>query len=281
MKKIVLSIMIICLSVKSYAQMADTVCVERDVHIQAKVGYNIGGTVPAGFPAEMRSLNSYAPKFNFRAGVEAEMMFTEDYGVSTAVFLEREGFKTDVRMRHYDITLRQGGEEIFGPFSGNVVIEIVQTGITIPVQGVWRMSRNTKLRFGPYISIVADRSFQGYAYGKKIYDAEGNWTGNFDAYIRRDEIRGEKVEIGDIYTDENGNTIDKRGTFSGEEFDAYLRRFQWGIDISADCMLSERWGAYASLSYGFNSAFNNKKGNPVSMSLHPVYLSLGAVYCIK
>ncbi|MGM9713904.1 MAG: outer membrane beta-barrel protein [Prevotella sp.] len=246
-----------------------------------RLGYSIGGTIPIDFPAEMRALNSYSPKVNYQFGIDYERMLTDKYGIQLGLYLERRGFKSEVEMRHYDITLEQGGEKIKGPFSGNVVIEIVQIGVTMPIQATWHPDERWNLRLGPYISYIHDRSFQGYAYGKKIYDADGKWTGSFDAYIRRDEIRGEKVEIGDIYKDEAGNTIDKRGTFSGEDYDSYLRKFQYGIDMGADFKISRYWGAYADFTFGLNSAFNGKEGNPVSMALHPMYLTVGVTYRLK
>ena len=249
--------------------------------LSIRLGYSIGGTIPIDFPAEMRALNSYSPKVNYQFGIDYERMLTDKYGLQLGLYLERRGFKSEVEMRHYDITLEQGGEKIKGPFSGNVVIEIVQIGVTIPVQATWHPDERWTLRLGPYVSYIHDRSFQGYAYGKKVYDADGKWTGSFDAYIRRDEIRGEKVEIGDIYKDEAGNVVDKRGTFSGEDYNSYLRRLQYGVDMGAEFKINRSWGAYADFSFGLNSAFNGKEGNPVSMALHPTYLTVGLTYRLR
>ncbi|MDO4209423.1 MAG: outer membrane beta-barrel protein [bacterium] len=249
--------------------------------LSLRLGYSIGGTIPIDFPAEMRALNSYSPKVNYQFGIDYERMLTDKYGLQLGLYLERRGFKSEVEMRHYDITLEQGGEKIKGPFSGNVVIEIVQIGVTIPVQATWHPDERWTLRLGPYVSYIHDRSFQGYAYGKKVYDADGKWTGSFDAYIRRDEIRGEKVEIGDIYKDEAGNVVDKRGTFSGEDYNSYLRRLQYGVDMGAEFKINRSWGAYADFSFGLNSAFNGKEGNPVSMALHPTYLTVGLTYRLR
>lgn len=249
--------------------------------LSLRLGYSIGGTIPIDFPAEMRALNSYSPKVNYQFGIDYERMLTDKYGLQLGLYLERRGFKSEVEMRHYDITLEQGGEKIKGPFSGNVVIEIVQIGVTIPVQATWHPDERWTLRLGPYVSYIHDRSFQGYAYGKKVYDADGKWTGSFDAYIRRDEIRGEKVEIGDIYKDEAGNVVDKRGTFSGEDYNSYLLRLQYGVDMGAEFKINRSWGAYADFSFGLNSAFNGKEGNPVSMALHPTYLTVGLTYRLR
>ena len=253
----------------------------RHLNVTLRAGYAVGGTIPIDFPPEMRGLNSYSPKFNYVFSVNVSTPLLADWGVETALRFERRGFQSDVTMRHYQITLEQGGEKISGPFSGNVVINAVQAAITLPLYAVWHVSDKVALKAGPYVSYVTDRTFHGYAYGEKVYDADGTWSGHFDAYIRRDEVRGEKVEIGNVYTDSNGNIVDKRGTFSGEEFNDYMRRFQYGVAMGCDMMLSRKWGAFAELSYGFNSAFTDDSGNPVTMPLHPVYLTLGVIYRLK
>lgn len=253
----------------------------HDIEYTFRAGYAIGGTIPVDFPVEMRGLNSYTPKFNYRFSLNARKQINKDFSLETALIFERKGFKSDVAMKHYQITLEQGGEKVTGPFSGNVVINAVQTGITIPINAVWLLSDKVSLKAGPYLSFITDKNFHGYAYGEKVYDASGNWTGHFDAYIRRDEIRGEKIEIGNVYIDSNGNQVDKRGTFSGEEYNDFMAGFQYGVNIGCDVMLSRKWGVFADLSYGINSAFTDKPGNPVTMSLHPLYFTLGAIYRLK
>lgn len=250
-------------------------------NINVRAGYALGGTIPTDFPTEMRSLNSFSPKLSYRFGVTAERHVTLRHSLEVGLYIERRGFKSDVSMRQYEITLDQGGERIHGPFTGKVNMEIVQTGLTLPVMWSWKASQRLKLKVGPYLSYISDRKFQGYAYGEKVYDADGNWNGGFDAYIRRDEIRGEKVEIGNVFTDANGNAVDKRGTFNGPEFDEYLRHWQYGLDFGADYFLTGNWGLFADLTYGLNSAFNGKEGNPVSMPLHPIYFMVGGTYRIK
>lgn len=249
--------------------------------IDARLGYAIGGTVPLGFPAELRELNGYSPKANYRFGIDVERHLNDKYGIQAGLYFERHGFKGDVTVKQFDVVLRQGGEKITGPYTGDVVANINQTCLTLPVQGVLHLNESCKLKFGPYIQYVSDRQFEGYAYGHKVYDADGNWTGSFDAYLRRGEVRGEKVEVGDIYTDENGVVVDKRGTFDGPEFNKFLRRMQVGVNLGCDYYVTKRIGVSADLSYGFNSAFNSEDGNPVSMGLHPLYFTVGAIYRLK
>ena len=261
---------------------AENLNVKETWNITARAGYNIGGTVPAGFPAELRKINGYSPKFNYSIGIDAERMLNDKFGVQAAVLLDRKGFKGDVTMRQYDITLDYSGSRISGPYTGNVVANIIQTGITIPVQVSWWLSDRAKLKFGPYASFIVGRSLYGYAYGNKVYDANGTWTGEYDAYLRNGWSIGSKIEIGNIETDDKGNvTSDSRGTFEGDDFNKFMRKFQYGLDLGLDYYFTHRIGAFADLSYGLNSAFTNEEGNPVNMGLHQLYLTVGITYKIK
>lgn len=238
----------------------------RHWNFDIRAGYSIGGTLPMDMPAEMRHINSFSPKFNYRFGLDIEYRFNTHWGLQGGAYIERKGFEGDMAVRGYQITMRQGTEEISGPFTGNVVTNIVQTGITIPVQAAAWINRKLKLRFGPYISVVTDKSFHGYAYGNPGAD------GRPSAYLRRDDVKGDLVYIGN---DENS-----RGTFGDDAFKDYLRTFQVGVDAGCDWFFSRHWGAFADLSYGLNSAFNGKEGNPVNMDLYPLYATVGIVYKI-
>lgn len=235
-------------------------------NINARAGISIGGTIPLDMPAEMRHINSFSPKLNYRVGIDAEYRLNDRWGILSGVYLERKGFEGDMAVRGYQITMRQGTEQISGPFTGNVVTHIVQSGITLPVQATWNVCQSARLRLGPYVSFVTGKSFHGYAYGNT--GADGKPT----AYLRRDDVKGDLVYIGN---DENS-----RGTFDDDDFKDYLRTFQLGIDAGCDWFFSRHWGAFADLSYGLNSAFNGKEGNPVNMDLFPLYATIGVVYKI-
>lgn len=231
-----------------------------------RAGYSIGGTVPFDMPAEIRRINSFSPKFNYRFGLDIEYRFNENWGLLSGLYLERKGFEGDMTAKQYDITIRQGGEEISGPFTGKVSTTIVQTGLTLPVQASWYINRKLKVRFGFYFCLITDRDFHGYAYG----EPDGN--GNYTAYLRQGSSQGPLVYI--------GNDDDSRGTFEGDTYNDYMRRFQLGADVGTDLFFSRHWGIFADLSLGFNSAFNDKSGNPVNMPLYPIYGTFGVVYKI-
>lgn len=239
----------------------------RHWNLDIRLGFSIGGTLPIGFPEGIRHINSYSPKMNGRIGFDIEHRYNDHWGLSGGLYYERKGFAGDATLKQFDVMVSVGGESINGPYTGNVKVNVIQTGYTLPVKANWWITRNVKLKFGPYISLIADRQFFGYAYGKP--DAEGNPT----AYLRR----GSSSNAPLVYI---GNDESTRGYFEGSEFNNYMRRFQYGLELGADCFFTRHLGVFLDMNFGLNSAFNSKEGNPVTMGLHPFYGTFGFVYKI-
>lgn len=228
----------------------------RHWNFDVRLGYSLGGTMPYDFPVEMRKINSFSPKFNYRFGFDIEYRFNKSWGLQGGVYLERKGFKGDMQVRQYEMSVVQNDEKLHGFFSGNVMTNIIQTGFTVPIQANWWITRQCKLKFGPYVSIIYDRNFSGSAY---------------DGYLREDDIRGQRTYMG---TEEGS-----RGDYSGEEFDKGLRTFQWGLDLGCDWYFSRHWGIFGDVSFGLNRAFK-KDFETITMGLYPIYGTFGIVYKI-
>lgn len=235
-------------------------------NFDVRAGYSIGGTLPLGFPPEMRYINSFAPKFNYRFGVDVEYRFNPKWGLDAGIYFERKGFNADIALRQFNVIMSQGGNDITGPYTGNVVINITQTGFTVPIQAAWYIRKNVKLKFGGYFSYITDRNFHGYAYGLPTP------SGYTTAYLRRGEIRGDLIYI--------GNDETTRGYFSGALFDGFMRRVQGGVTIGCDYYFLRHWGVFLDAGFGVNSAFNSDPSNPVTMALHPLYATVGIVFKI-
>lgn len=238
----------------------------RHWNLSIRAGYSLGGTMPLDMPAALRSIDSFSPKFNYRLGIDIEYRFNTSWGILSGLQMERKGFQGGTSVRGYDVTMRQGQEEVSGPFTGHVVINVVQTGLTIPLQASWYANRKLRVRFGPYLSLLSDKQFNGYAYGEP--DSNGNPT----AYLRRGGPQGPLVYI--------GNDETTRGTFSDESFQDYFRTVNVGIDGGVDWFFSRHWGIFGDVSFGLNSVLNGDEGCPVNMELYPIYGTFGVIYKI-
>ena len=224
-----------------------------DLRFDARVGYELGGTVPTHVDNKIRHLNSYNPGFNFTIAAEASYPFSERWAIHSGLRFELGSMDVDARVKNYDIEVVRGEESLDGIFNGNVRIKSAQRRITLPIQAAFAINEQWRLRGGVFMGWLTNRRFWGWAY---------------DGYLREGTPVGSKIEMGI----EPG----ERGDF---EFDANMRHMQWGLDMGADCQFSRHWGAFAELTYGLSGLF---KSNFHSVeTLRPLYGTLGIIYRIK
>lgn len=215
-----------------------------------RLGYNIGATSPLGMPAEVRSLNSFTLQKNIQMGLDYEYLFTDYWGITSGVHLDRKAMKTDARTKGYHMKMVQGGESIEGLFTGGVVTKVSAWSISIPVQATYWAASILKLRFGPYLSWNIDKQFNGYAY---------------NGYLRKDTPTGECIEI--------GSSADERGDY---DFKDDMRNYLWGLDFGADVYIRDGWGIYADLQWGMCGVFKSSF-KTISQAMYPIYCTIGVV----
>lgn len=234
------------LTMVSAASHAD--CFHDGATAQFRLGYTLGGTMPLGMPASIRSLNSYGLLPNPQTAVTVDFPIAGIWGIETGFRAERKAMKTDATVKGYHMMMTQGEESIEGYFSGNVVTECSTWGFSVPVQASCRVCPALKLRVGSYVSLLFNHKFTGYAY---------------DGYIRKDAPTGEKIEI--------GNTGDTRGEYS---FSDDMRPVQVGLAMGADLTVWKGVGVYADLQWGLNGAFKSSF-KTIEQTMYPIYCTIG------
>lgn len=219
-------------------------------HLDFRLGYNIGGTMPLGMPASIRSLNSYSPQFNIQMGADYERHLNDKWGFTVGVRLEHKGMETDANTKGYHMTMKQGEDEIEGLFYGNVMTKASTWSIDVPIQANYWFNDNFKLRFGPFVGYNLDKNFSGYAY---------------DGYLRKDTPTGERIEL--------GSTAEERGEY---DFNDNLRTMQWGLAVGADYYIWNGWGIYGELQWGLSNAFKSSF-KTIEQAMYPIYFTIGIV----
>lgn len=250
MKKIILILFIIIGVAEARA-----ISLPEDLEYYARVGFSLGGTAPVGMPATIRKLNDYKLQPNLSIAVDAYKRFGESrWGLMAGLHVDNRAMETDADVKNYHMEMRQGGESLEGIFTGNVVTKVSQWFATIPMLATMDVTKNLRLKAGPYFSYQLSGNFDGYAY---------------DGYLRQGDPTGVKVGIG---TEEGS-----RGTY---DFSENLRRFYFGIDVGADWYLSRHWGASFDLTWGLNGIFK-KDFTTIEQTLFPIYGTVGVVYKLK
>lgn len=225
-----------------------------DLRYMVRLGYSLGGTAPVGMPATIRSLDKFTPTNNTLLGLDAYKPLTDKWGLQAGFHYQNKGMKTDAKVKGYSMEMRRGDETLSGLFTGNVVTEVDEWMVTMPLQVAYNVSPKLHLKFGPYFSYVLSNNFSGYAY---------------DGYLRVGDPTGDKVEL--------GHAEGERGDY---DFTEDLRHWQFGLDLGADWFFSNRFGAYAGLSWGLTNIFR-KDFHVIEQSLYPIYGSIGLTYKLK
>lgn len=225
-----------------------------DLRYMVRLGYSLGGTAPVGMPATIRSLDKFTPTNNTLLGLDAYKPLTDKWGLQAGFHYQNKGMKTDAKVKGYSMEMRRGDETLSGLFTGNVVTEVDEWMVTMPLQVAYNVSPKLRLKFGPYFSYVLSNNFSGYAY---------------DGYLRVGDPTGDKVEL--------GHAEGERGDY---DFTEDLRHWQFGLDLGADWFFSNHFGAYAGLSWGLTNIFR-KDFHVIEQSLYPIYGSIGLTYKLK
>ena len=221
------------------------------------LGYSVGGTMPAGMPAEMRSLDSYRLCPNLQFGCYLNKRIISNWGFMTGLDFESKGMNIDARVKNYHIKMVHGGEEIEGQFTGSNHTEENQLALTLPVAITFNVKR-VNIYAGIYGSYILGSTFKGYAY---------------DGYLRRRDpgmVKGDptgtKIEL--------GTSASERGDY---DFSSDMRRWQIGVLAGVDWNFSGKWGAYANVNYGF-SGIHDGSFNVLDQALHPIFGTIGLTY---
>ena len=88
------------------AQGASAIGIFDNLCYQARLGYNIGGTMPMGMPASIRGLNSYTPKPSFTIALDAYKPITEKWGMMAGFHFQTKAMETDARVKSYSMEMR-------------------------------------------------------------------------------------------------------------------------------------------------------------------------------
>lgn len=221
----------------------------RGLEYRIKAGFNIGGTSPIPLPSEIRSLESYRPGMQIALEGNVIKWFDKKWGALLGVRFEDKGMKTDARVKNYHLVMdSKDNGHLEGAWTGYVKTKVKNSYITVPIQGIYKVSPRWDLKFGPYLSFLMNKDFSGSAY---------------DGYIREGDPTGEKIVI------EN-----EEATY---DFSNDLRKFQWGLDAGAEWKAYRHLSVYADLTWGLNSIF--KKGfESISFDMYCIYLNFGFGY---
>lgn len=226
-------------------------CHADSLDVKLRLGYNVGGTMPLGLPASIRSIDAFNLTPSLMVGADVSMPLDDRWGVTTGLRLENKGMDAEITVKSYRMEMKKGSSEISGLFTGHVKQEVSQWMLTVPLQVTCHLDEKLTLKVGPYVSLLLSKDFSGIA---------------FDGYIRQGNPTGPRIDIGSTEAD--------RATY---DFSDDMRTLQWGVGIGLDWQLSRRLGLSADLDWGLSGLFQSSF-TTVEQTLYPIYGTLG-VFC--
>lgn len=218
-----------------------------------RLGYSLGGTLPVGFPASIRKINSVRLTNNLQLGIDARHSLGGHWGLMAGIHFENKGMNGDANVKSYHVRLVRGGQTLEGSYTGDVKIKVARWMFTVPVAATYTVG-NVTLKAGPYVSLVTSNTFEGYAH---------------NGYLRVANPTGPKVLI--------GSTADTKGTY---DFSSKMKHLNWGLAGGADWYFNKRTGIYADISWGLQGVFRSDF-NVVEQTLYPVFGTVGIIYKLK
>lgn len=251
MKKIFLSVLLAACAIHVPAQNF-----LHNVGVTAKIGLNVGGTAPLNLPAEIRHINSYKLQSNPVIGLDFEKPVSTDqrWGVLVGLHYENKGMEEDARVKNYYMKIVRGGESLEGRYTGNERTEVNEWMLTVPVLATWHVSDKVRLRMGPYVSFLVEKSFLGEAH---------------EGYLRVGNPTGQRVELGNDAT-----------SWGSYDFSDDMRHVQYGISLGVDWWALHRIGFFGEVNWGVSEIFHSSF-NTISMGLYPIFGSVGVCYRIR
>lgn len=251
MKKIRLTA-IICTLLLSVSASAEGLF--DDVELKARVGYSIGGTAPLSMPATIRSIEAFHLTPNFLAGVDASSTPGSNWGWQVGLFIENKGMDGEVKTKAYRMKVHMDESEMEGYYTGRVRQKVTEWMFTLPVQATYLLSEQVKLKAGPYVSLLFNKDFSGYA---------------SDGYLRKDDPTGPKVVMGS-----------KEGEWATYDFSDDMRPLQAGIAAGLEWQMQQRLGLSFDLSWGL-TGIHKSDFKTVEQTLYPIYGTIALTYRLK
>lgn len=220
------------------------------VRFKGRVGYNIGGTLPLGIPAEVREVLSYDPSFGLTIGVDVLQPFEHSrWTLNTGLRVVNLKMNSSVRVKNYATLVKIGNQELDGRFTGTSDIHADLVHLQVPLQMEYQLLPKLSLRAGGYLGVKLKGDFNGTVY---------------DGYHRKGNPTGERIDI----TSDNKAHYD----FSGD-----LRPFSLGVLLGIDYAINQNLGVYAEGSWGQTNIFK-PSFSAVSFSLYPIHGTIGLSY---
>jgi len=151
----------------------------------AKIGVNLGGTMPRPMPNSISKVESYSP--NLTPNIEAGTLrwMSKKVGVSTGIRFENKGMKSTASVKEYSMNF----EDFHGKFRGTVDTEMSFNYLGLPISAHYALMENFFVYAGAYYAYLLDGKFKGAVSDGILNGGSGKMDVNREEYDFSSELR--------------------------------------------------------------------------------------------
>jgi len=151
----------------------------------AKIGINLGGTMPRPMPGSISKVESYSP--SLAPAIEAGTLrwLSKKIGVSTGLRFENKGMKSTALVKEYPMNFG----DFHGKFKGTVDTEMSFNYLGLPISAHYALMENFFVYVGAYYAYLLNGEFKGVASDGTINGGSGKMDVNHEEYDFSKELR--------------------------------------------------------------------------------------------
>jgi hypothetical protein len=125
----------------------------------AKIGINLGGTMPRPMPNNISKVENYSPNFAPTIEVEALRKINKKIGVSAGLRSDNKGMKSTAKVKEYSMSFG----DFHGKFNGIVDTEMNFNYLSLPILAHYAFTENFSVYAGAYYAYLFSGEFKGSA----------------------------------------------------------------------------------------------------------------------
>jgi len=154
----------------------------------AKIGLNLGGTMPLPMPSNINKIESYNPSIAPTIEAVALRWVSEKIGISAGIRSDNKGMKSTARVKEYSMSLG----DLHGKFDGMVNTEISFNYFGLPILAHYAFTESFSVYAGAYYAYLLNGEFKGSANEGSLNKSDGTGDTRIDhrEYDFSKELRG-------------------------------------------------------------------------------------------
>jgi hypothetical protein len=164
---------------------AQAIYAEENWDFFAKIGINLGGTMPRPMPNSISKVESYSPNLALAAEADALRWLSKKAGVSAGLRYENKGMKSTASVKEYPMNFG----DFHGKFRGTVDTEMNFNYLGLPILAHYAFTESISIYAGAYYAYLLSGEFKGAAMKGRMNTGKGLMYLEEEHYDFSNELR--------------------------------------------------------------------------------------------